>query len=296
MRSASQPRDNGTTLPLAFKALFRNTKQPVFLIDSNACLLTVNPAFEVLFGIRSAEASGVPWREIVGYPTIDICPATATMLCGQELPGLEFQSEINGTICRLTLTLSPLGDVGHNQPRCLGILDELTTTIDTKRNDADRHRFHLSDDPVDAADGTTSINHDSKKQWSEIQPAPAREPKFHRLDETDADLVVTTDLNGHVTMVSASVQELFGYHPDEMVGRFLTEFVPGNATAQIASMLSRVARGHMVEGLISKMCRKDGEVAVIDLNAMPVYENSMIVGAQVIVRDVSTIQRKLELS
>ncbi len=296
MKSASPQRDNGTTLPLAFKALFRNTRQPVFLIDSNACLLTVNPAFEALFGIRCVEASGVPWREIVGYPTIDICPATATMLCGQELSGLEFQSKINGTMRRLSLTLSPLGDIGHDQPRCLGIIDDLAATFRVSQDSDDRHRFDFADAPIADPKQIIRAEPSPQNRWSKARPAAASKPGFQCLDESDSDIVMTTDLNGHVTLVSAAVQSLFGYCPSDMVGRFLTEFVPANAAAQISAMLSRVARGHIVEGLISKMCRKNGEVAIIDLNAMPVFEDSAIVGAQVIVRDVSTIQRRLELS
>jgi len=290
MTSASHERDNGTTLPLAFKALLRNTRQPVFLIDSNACLLKVNPAFEDFFGTRSVEASGVPWRDVVGYPTDNICPATATMLDGQELSGLEFRSVIQGTWRRLSLTLSPLGDVGRDQPRCLGILDDLGATTKVGQDDTERYRFFLTENPDDHAKETTDTEHDSENQSQNTS-----ERRFRRLAEGTSDIVMATDLNGHITHVSATVQRLFGYLPEKVTGRFLTEFVPANATAQIASMLTRVARGHTIEGMTSKMCRKDGQVALIDVNAMPVFENSVAIGAQFIIRDVSTIQRMLEL-
>ncbi|MBY0424043.1 MAG: PAS domain S-box protein, partial [Cytophagales bacterium] len=82
--------------------------------------------------------------------------------------------------------------------------------------------------PIYLPDGTieevSGISHDvTQKKESEIAILESEE-KFRNIFESFQDIYYRTDINGHITLISPSVYELLGYHPEEMIGKRIEQF------------------------------------------------------------------------
>lgn len=119
------------------------------------------------------------------------------------------------------------------------------------------------------------------------------EEKFKSITERIYDIILTADLQGNIIYVSPSVFRVFGYPPDDLIGKNITEFVPKEEIPNVIETFKLSASGKNIENYYSRFLKKDGSLAMITLSAVPITENNKIVGAQAIIRDV-TERMKIE--
>ncbi len=119
------------------------------------------------------------------------------------------------------------------------------------------------------------------------------EEKFRRIAEQGFDVVLTADLHGNLTYASPSAVRVFGYRPDEMVGRNAGEFTVESGTSDVIRQFREVAEGRSFSGREVEVRRKDGSVAVVELNSAPIRDGENIIGAQASARDI-TERRRVE--
>ena len=100
------------------------------------------------------------------------------------------------------------------------------------------------------------------------------------------DAIVATGPTGEVTAWNAGAVELYGYQPDEVIGRTLDLLLPGESTRADAGLLSQALAGRRLEDHESEHRRKDGSLVPVSLTMSPMRDTRRaIVGASVIVRD-----------
>ncbi len=121
------------------------------------------------------------------------------------------------------------------------------------------------------------------------------EKKFKSITERIYDVILSANLEGDITYVSPSVRRVFGYQPEELIGKNVTEFVPKSEISHVRETFGRSAAGEDVEGHHSKFLKKGGAYASIELNAVPIIEDDEVVGAQAIIRDMTETKRLQEL-
>jgi len=91
---------------------------------------------------------------------------------------------------------------------------------------------------------------------------------------------------GTLTYASPPVERMFGYPPNEMNGRNLSDFVT-ESDIPVKEVLKELAKGKVIEALELKIEKRDGVIASIESHCNPVYQGETIVGAQLIAKDVS---------
>jgi PAS domain S-box-containing protein len=110
------------------------------------------------------------------------------------------------------------------------------------------------------------------------------------VDSTD-DAVIGKTLDGTIISWNKGAQRIYGYTPDEVVGRPISILIPAERADELPSILSRLARGERIDHYLTKRVRKDGKVIDISVTISPVQDaTGKIVGASAIARDVTAQQ------
>ena len=113
------------------------------------------------------------------------------------------------------------------------------------------------------------------------------EEKFKSITERIYDLIVAADIEGNISYVSPSVIRIFGYQPEELIGRNIMEFVPKAEIPYVIEIFRISGSGKNIEGHYSEFIKKDGLIANITISAVPIFENDEIIGAQAIIHDIT---------
>ena len=108
------------------------------------------------------------------------------------------------------------------------------------------------------------------------------------------DAIVSKDLNGEILTWNRAAERIFGYTPEEAVGRNITIVIPEDRLDEETEVLTRIRAGLSVEHFETVRRRKDGQLINISLTVSPIRDaTGRIIGASKIARDV-TAQRRLQ--
>src|SRR5262249_36886840 len=100
--------------------------------------------------------------------------------------------------------------------------------------------------------------------------------------------------NGIVTSWNHAAEKIFGYRPEEMIGRSITVIIPPELQADEPRILETIARGERIAHFETIRVAKNGERIEVSLTISPLRdEGGRIIGAATIVRDI-TQHRKTE--
>jgi PAS domain S-box-containing protein len=110
--------------------------------------------------------------------------------------------------------------------------------------------------------------------------------------ESSEDAIVSKTLNGTVTSWNPGAARLFGYEPEEIIGRSITTIIPADLRHEEEEVLARIRRGERVEHFETQRLTKNGRRIDISLTVSPVRdEEGSIVGASKIARDITERKR-----
>lgn len=106
--------------------------------------------------------------------------------------------------------------------------------------------------------------------------------------ESSFDAIVSKDLNGVINTWNKGAERLFGYSPDEAIGRHINMLIPLDHQDEEPVIIERVRRGERVESYETIRQRKDGEQVAVSLTVSPVRNSAgRIIGASKIARDIT---------
>jgi two-component system CheB/CheR fusion protein len=106
--------------------------------------------------------------------------------------------------------------------------------------------------------------------------------------ESSGDAILSKDLNGIITSWNRGAERLFGYSPDEMIGKSVTLLIPAERHDEEPQILARIRRGEPIENYETVRLRKDGSLIDISLSVSPLKDaGGKIVGASKIARDIT---------
>jgi PAS domain S-box-containing protein len=112
--------------------------------------------------------------------------------------------------------------------------------------------------------------------------------------ESSQDAIVSKDLNGIITSWNQGAQRLFGYLPEEVVGKSILILIPEDRRAEEPRILAAIRRGEPISHYETIRRRKDGTLIDISLTVSPIRDaQGKVVGVSKIARDISQ-QKKAE--
>jgi two-component system, chemotaxis family, CheB/CheR fusion protein len=109
--------------------------------------------------------------------------------------------------------------------------------------------------------------------------------------ESSADAIFSEDLDGTIRTWNPGAERLYGYTPDEAVGRSIKMVVPEDRLEELNGILARLGRGEYVALETERLC-KDGRRVPVAQTLSPIRDMAgQVVSASVIVRDVGERKR-----
>jgi PAS domain S-box-containing protein len=113
--------------------------------------------------------------------------------------------------------------------------------------------------------------------------------------ESSDDAIIGKTLDGIITSWNAGAQRIFGYSPDEVVGKPVTILIPPDRWHEEAEILMQLRNGGRVHHFETTRIRKDGNKIAISVTISPVYDAAgEISGISKIARDVSERSQLIE--
>lgn len=129
-----------------------------------------------------------------------------------------------------------------------------------------------------------------------MQPHPELEAAFLiAIVASSNDAIITKTLDGVITSWNGAATKIFGYQPEEIIGRHITTIIPIELRAEEDEIISRLKRGEPVEHFDTVRQTKTGAKIPISLTISPVKDGEgRIIGASKIARDISERKRSEE--
>ena len=110
--------------------------------------------------------------------------------------------------------------------------------------------------------------------------------------ESSDDAIVSKNLDGIIQSWNQGAERMFGYRPEEIIGKSVLTLIPPDRHHEEDTILARIRRGERIAHFETVRRAKDGSLLDVSLTVSPVKDESgRIVGASKIARDI-TQQRK----
>jgi PAS domain S-box-containing protein len=107
------------------------------------------------------------------------------------------------------------------------------------------------------------------------------------------DAIVGKDLDGIITNWNSGAERLFGYTPEEAIGKPITILIPEDRLQEEADILRRLRDGEHVEHFETVRRRKDGSPIEISVSVAPIKGvKGEVIGASKTARDITERKRR----
>jgi len=169
-------------------------------------------------------------------------------------------------------------------------VDHFETTRATK--DGRRVRVSLAVSPVRDATGTVIAASETARDIEAQKLAERATAQLAAIVEFSEDAVVSKTLDGIIQSWNRGAQRIFGYTPEEMIGKPITTIIPPELHDEESMILERIRNGVPVEHFDTTRIAKDGRRVSISLTVSPIRNaQGKVIGASKIARDVSLRKR-----
>ena len=134
-----------------------------------------------------------------------------------------------------------------------------------------------------------------QQRTAQLAKAAEANARMASIIEFSDDAIASKDLDGLITSWNRGAERLFGYFPQETVGKPMAMLIPPERSAEEPTILQRIARGETTDHFETVRVRKDGAKLDVSVTISPIRDDrGLIVGASTIARDIT--ERRLAQS
>jgi len=127
------------------------------------------------------------------------------------------------------------------------------------------------------------------KQTIPIQVDP--ESQLAAIIESSDDAIISKDLHGVIQSWNSGAQRLFGWKPEEAIGKPITIIIPPDRLEEEPQILARLRKGERVDHFETVRVAKDGRHVHISVTISPIRtREGIVVGASKIARDITAVK------
>lgn len=109
---------------------------------------------------------------------------------------------------------------------------------------------------------------------------------------SSTDAIVGKTLKGIITSWNASAQRMFGYTPEEIIGRSVRRLIPPDRQEEEDNILARLSSGEHIEHFETVRVTKDGRHIDVSLTISPIKDRAgRVIGASKTARDITERKR-----
>ena len=243
-----------------FAAIIENSDDAIVSKDLDGTIRSWNPGAEKIFGYKKDEVIGKNIRLLIPENRIDEEPEIIRQIkAGQRVDHYEtIRRRKDGTLINLSLTVSP-------------IKDETGKIV-----------------------GASKIGRDITL----IKEVENKQAVLAAIVESSEDAIIGKDLKGNITTWNPGAEKLFGYMPEEVLGKHGSILFPEDRLSEEHMIMERINKGETVEHFDTQRKTKGGKVLDISLTISPIKDlKGKIIGSSKIARDITErkeAERELE--
>ncbi|MEV0189571.1 PAS domain S-box protein [Kitasatospora purpeofusca] len=239
-----------------FRGLLEAAPDAMVIVDDAGRIRLVNAQTESLFGYRRAELLGQP---------------VELLIPGRFRP----QHAEHREAYAATRQVRPMG---------AGL------QLHGLRRDGTEFPVEISLSPLETADGL--LVSAAVRDVSDRKAAEQHINQLAALVESSQDAILAKTLDGCITYWNAAAQRLYGYSPEEAIGRNVAMLALPDRGHEISGLLERLARGEKVEHFETLRVTCSGQLLDVDVTLWPTRAaDGTVQGACAIVRDISDRKR-----
>ena len=123
------------------------------------------------------------------------------------------------------------------------------------------------------------------REW--VHREMALKKKYEELFENANDIIYTTDLEGKVTSINRSTEQVTGYTRQEVLGEYVLNFVAEEYQEAADLMFRRKLQNNTPTTYSMEIVAKDGRRIPLEVNSRLIFENGVPAGVQGIARDIT---------
>lgn len=133
---------------------------------------------------------------------------------------------------------------------------------------------------------------------AEMPSGPPQQPESSALlaaiVESSEDAIISKNTEGIITSWNHAAERIFGYTPQEAIGRHITLIAVPGRESEMSRILGRILAGKRVKHFETVRRHKNGHAVLVSLTVSPLRDSDgVIIGASKIARDI-TAQKKIE--
>ena len=249
----------------------------VVAVDRDGTIFQVNSQAEELFGYDSDELIGqkvevlVPesYRRQHHRHRDNFAEAPKTRRMGADLD--LYGRRRNGSEFPVEISLSPVSTENG-----IFVLSAIRDISDRKRIAEELRRAN------------EELHRRTSEQLGEYRA------RLASIIDSSEDAILSKDLNGIITSWNRGAERMYGYAPEEVIGKHISLLTPDDRPNEISEILKKIVKGESTEHYESVRVTKDARHLDVSLSVSPLRDVAgEIVGASVIARDI-TAQKRAE--
>jgi PAS domain S-box-containing protein len=250
----------------------------IVAVNADGTILQVNSQTEQLFGYAHGKLIGqkievlVPQRFRVQHQghraSFAASPKTRRMGAGLNLKG----RRRDGSEFDVEISLSPVPT------------EDGMVVLSAIRDISDRKRIE-----EELRQANEELNRRTTQEIGEYRA------RLASIVDSSEDAIISKDLDGTITAFNRGAQKMYGYTPDEVIGRNISLLTPSDRPDEIPQILARIRRGEYITHYESVRITKDGRRLDVSISISPIRDGAgNIVGASAIARDFTEQKRAEE--
>lgn len=139
-------------------------------------------------------------------------------------------------------------------------------------------------DKDDKVIGASKIARDITEQKS----AEQKQAMLAAIIDSSDDAIVSKTLDGIITSWNHGAEKIFGYKPEETIGKHISIIIPDDRLNEETDIISKMRKGERVSHFETLRRRKDGREINISLTVSPVKDkNGKVIGASKVAIDIT---------
>ena len=132
------------------------------------------------------------------------------------------------------------------------------------------------------------------KDITDKRDAEVTNNRLAAIVESSDDAIISKNLQGIINSWNKSAQKLFGYLPEEIIGKHITTIIPPELQSEEATIIKKIKKGLRIQHFETTRLTKNKKRVQVSLSISPIKDiEGTIIGASKIARDI-TKQKKLE--
>src|SRR5208282_4903468 len=284
LRPSSHPEERSDSLPaktmiefLLSSELLETLPDAIVAVDHDGTIIQVNTQTQELFGYLRDELVGqkvellVPesFRAQHDHHRASFASAPRTRRMGAELD--LYGRRRNGTQFPVEISLSPVSTADG-----MVVLSAIRDISDRKRIAEELRRAN------------EELHRRTAEQLGEYRS------RLASIVDSSEDAIIGKDLDGIVTSWNKGAERIYGYSPEEIIGKHISVLASSDRPDEIPDILRKIARGESIEHYESARVTKDGRQLDVSVSVSPLRDaKGEVVGASAIARDI-TAQKRAE--